>query len=232
VAPAPAESAEAVTSDIPTLLMAGAFDPVTPLSWAESAAETLSNSFVVEAPFQAHGVSPGECGMAVVVQFLDAPSQEPDASCFADGELNFVGPPDEEIVLEEVTLDYGGVSLSTVRPENWTHGQLPGDSYRGASVLDVSQLVQVIGDRALAINLEVILFDSWGIEVSAPEERNDLYGRDWLYRNGQSSQAAVEWYETEIDGFPTFVILVTAPAELQHNVDSVLVPVLEAIDVA
>jgi pimeloyl-ACP methyl ester carboxylesterase len=230
--PAPAESTEAVTSDIPTLLMAGAFDPVTPVSWAEAAAETLPNSFLVEAPFQAHGVSPGECGMAVVVQFLDDPGQEPDASCFSGGELSFVGPPDGEVVLEEVTLDYGGASLSTVRPEDWQHGQLPGDSYRQASILDVTQLVQVIGDRALVVNLEAVLFQTWGIEVSSPEARDGLYGRDWQYRNGQSSEAAVEWYETEIGGLTTFVVLVSAPAELESNVESVLVPVLEVIDAA
>jgi pimeloyl-ACP methyl ester carboxylesterase len=230
---APPESNEAVTSDIPTLLMAGAFDPVTPVSWAEAAAETLPNSFTVVAPTEAHGVSPGRCGMGVMRQFLDDPATEPDASCYAGGALQFLGVPDEEIVLEPVTLEYpaSGVTISTVRPEDWDHGQLPGDSYRQASFLDVTQIVQVVGDSSLSFGLEIYLSDTWGIEVSEATERPGLHGRDWQYRSGQSDQAAVEWYETEIDGSPTFVVLVSSPQELEHHIDTVLDPVLESIDV-
>ena len=34
---------EPVVSDVPTLLLAGEFDPITPPAWARQAAETLTN---------------------------------------------------------------------------------------------------------------------------------------------------------------------------------------------
>jgi pimeloyl-ACP methyl ester carboxylesterase len=230
---APPESDEAVASDIPTLLMAGSFDPVTPVSWAEATADTLPNSHVVVAPAEAHGVSPGRCGMSVVRQFLDAPDARPDASCFDESEIRFLGPPsDDDIVLEAVELEQlTGVTLSTVRPQDWVHGDLPGDSYRRASFLDATQIVQVAGDEALSFSLEIYVQQTWGVSLSERTDPSELFGRDWRHRQGSAGATAVEWYETEIGGFATFVVLVSSPSELDHQVDAVLEPALESIDV-
>ena len=48
---------EPVVSDIPTLLLSGQFDPVTPPKWADLAAETLSNSYTFVMPMAGHGVA-------------------------------------------------------------------------------------------------------------------------------------------------------------------------------
>jgi pimeloyl-ACP methyl ester carboxylesterase len=73
---------EAVTSDVPTLLLAGEFDPITPLSWALLAAETLPNSHVYEFPGVGHGVYfSATCGERMIVRFIDDPDAEPNASC-------------------------------------------------------------------------------------------------------------------------------------------------------
>jgi pimeloyl-ACP methyl ester carboxylesterase len=84
-----------VVSDIPTLILAGEFDPVTPPTWGRLAAETLSRSQFLEFPGFGHGVlgsgtDRGTCSRQVVADFLADPESPVDASCVADFELVFV----------------------------------------------------------------------------------------------------------------------------------------------
>lgn len=85
---APIEN-ELVVSSIPTLLTTGGFDPVTPTSWSEAAAEGLADHVLVEFPTMGHGAVWSswydDCAASVAGQFLDDPSAELDTSCIADG---------------------------------------------------------------------------------------------------------------------------------------------------
>jgi pimeloyl-ACP methyl ester carboxylesterase len=75
---------EPVVSDIPALVMAGQFDPVTPPSYAEEAAKTLSHSYYLEFPGMGHGVSvDGGCPQGIVQEFLNDPSKQPNSRCIA-----------------------------------------------------------------------------------------------------------------------------------------------------
>jgi len=72
----------AVSSDLPSLVLAGQFDPVTPPEWGQMAAETLSNHYYYEFPGLAHGIMRSNvCGLEIGLQFLEDPASEPDASC-------------------------------------------------------------------------------------------------------------------------------------------------------
>jgi len=71
-----------VVSDIPTLVLAGGYDPITPPAWGRLAAETLSNSFFYEFPGVGHDVIHSHgCALEIGLQFLDDPTIKPDASC-------------------------------------------------------------------------------------------------------------------------------------------------------
>jgi Tol biopolymer transport system component/pimeloyl-ACP methyl ester carboxylesterase len=75
---------EAVVSDIPTLVLSGRYDPITPPAYGRMAAETLANSFVYEFPNLAHGAMRSDsCALEIGLQFLDDPTVEPDTSCMA-----------------------------------------------------------------------------------------------------------------------------------------------------
>lgn len=72
-----------VVSDIPTLLFAGHFDPVTPPAFAERAARSLSQSYFFEFGDAAHSVLEFDaCATEIVDEFLDDPEHRPVAWCF------------------------------------------------------------------------------------------------------------------------------------------------------
>jgi hypothetical protein len=85
VEPLPPTVDEPVVSDIPTLLLSGHFDPVTPPWFADEAAKHLSNSYNYVHPTGSHVVAFGDkCVDEIVIQFIDNPAQEPDTTCLSD----------------------------------------------------------------------------------------------------------------------------------------------------
>ena len=99
----PATVDDPVVSDIPTLLLSGQFDPITPPSFAATAAETLSNGYLYVASNASHGValSPDACINRLLDRFLDDPTTAPNAGCLAEADpLVFV--TDEVLSLETV----------------------------------------------------------------------------------------------------------------------------------
>lgn len=74
-----------VKSNIPTLLLTGGFDPVTPPVYAKSAAKNLTRSFLFEFPHVGHDVLSYEpCADLIAKKFLDDPEHDPKDSCFDD----------------------------------------------------------------------------------------------------------------------------------------------------
>jgi len=73
---------EPVVSGIPTLVMAGEWDPITPPSWGVAAAANLENSTFVQFPGLGHAVSvSGLCPQSIMRRFLTSPESNLDLSC-------------------------------------------------------------------------------------------------------------------------------------------------------
>ena len=71
-----------VVSDLPALLLAGRFDPITPPRLARQAAAGLSRSTVVVRDGASHGIWPRDpCVTAIVKAFLTDPAADLDTSC-------------------------------------------------------------------------------------------------------------------------------------------------------
>lgn len=82
--PAPDESVKApVTSDIPTMILAGQYDSISIPAYAESIAETLSNHYLLTFPDQTFRplFSLDPCPLVVAYDFLVDPSAAPTAEC-------------------------------------------------------------------------------------------------------------------------------------------------------
>jgi pimeloyl-ACP methyl ester carboxylesterase len=79
-----------VQSELPTLIISGQFDPVTPPANGQRVAGRLPNSVHVEFAGQGHG--PGVwsvCGRSIIAAFLDRPNDPPDASCAHSSQVRF-----------------------------------------------------------------------------------------------------------------------------------------------
>jgi hypothetical protein len=73
---------QAVQSNIPTLVLSGGFDPITPPQYASTVASNLSNSYNFVFPIGAHGqMLDGDCADGMILAFLADPSSAPDSSC-------------------------------------------------------------------------------------------------------------------------------------------------------
>ena len=88
---APQIEDEAIISDIPTLVMVGNYDPVTPPVWGRIAAETLSNSTYAEFIGVGHAsIDAGDCPLSIALRFIDDPTALLDLSCIASMKMQFV----------------------------------------------------------------------------------------------------------------------------------------------
>ena len=78
-----------VSSDIPTLVLAGSYDPITPPSGSKRVADHLTHATYVEFDGTGHGVfRTNPCADQLVLSFVAQPSDPLDTSC-----VSTVGPP-------------------------------------------------------------------------------------------------------------------------------------------
>ena len=85
-----------VTSEIPTLVLNGEFDPVTPPEYGYSVAQGLSPSYFLDFPGMGHWVNGTghPCQISIIQDFLENPADAPDSSCIAEmnGPVFFIAP--------------------------------------------------------------------------------------------------------------------------------------------
>jgi pimeloyl-ACP methyl ester carboxylesterase len=91
VQPANEGEKQPVVSATPTLILEGEYDPITPPSNGDLAAQTLSHGYALLFPGTGHGVGFGAaCPRYIVLAFWDNPTQRPDSRCIdAMGEPTF-----------------------------------------------------------------------------------------------------------------------------------------------
>jgi pimeloyl-ACP methyl ester carboxylesterase len=85
-----------VEGDVPTLILTGRFDPITPPAFGALAGETLKPSYLFTFPNASHGVFHSDpCADQLVTAFLADPQTRPDDACVAAaGPPRFVAPGD------------------------------------------------------------------------------------------------------------------------------------------
>jgi len=81
-----------VTSDIPALVLAGEYDPVTSPLFTQAAAENLSRSYFYQLPYFGHAVQDqSSCANQLAADFIQDPTREPDTTCLQNlSRLDFV----------------------------------------------------------------------------------------------------------------------------------------------
>lgn len=74
---------QAVTSDLPTLVLSSDNDPATPPSYGQQVAQTLPKGFLVTFPGIGHSIlgNGGSCGTALIFAFINDPTKQPATDC-------------------------------------------------------------------------------------------------------------------------------------------------------
>src|SRR5262249_10240509 len=73
-----------VSSDVPILILAGQYDPVTPAELGRKLLPHLSHARLVVIPGAGHALARTKCGRALMAQFLTEPTATLDDSCVGE----------------------------------------------------------------------------------------------------------------------------------------------------
>lgn len=128
-------------SDIPSLIITGAYDPTTPPLYAKQIAGQLNNSYYYEFPNQGHTPTASDssgCAMDIVLQFLEDPSSEPNRACLNEMKaVDFVVPYTGNPPIALETIYTNGISVDAPKDWNALEG---GFYYRGNSPFDITEV--------------------------------------------------------------------------------------------
>ncbi len=224
---APAEANEAVSSDLPTLVMAGEYDPVTPPAWGAQAASTLSNAYYFEYPGFGHGSSMSEgCPRQMAMAFLEDPSQSPEASCMtAMTGPQFVVPFDTASItmVEVVNTDMG---IQGLVPEGW-EAVNSGVYARGTSDLDPTVALAQAGPLS-ADDLLSSLTNSFDLDET-PEVTGtrDANGMTWSLYSFTSQGFPVDMAIADSGSLAIVVLLQSSNDEHDSLYDAVFLPMVD-----
>jgi len=222
---------EPLVSDIPTLLLEGEFDPVTPPEYGRLVAGNLSNSYFFEFPGAGHNVAvANECARSIIGAFFDDPTQAPDAACVADMPGVVFDLPVEaaEVVLEPFTDEERG--FSGLVPTGWKELE-PGEFVRGNTALDPTYFI-LEATPGTAAELFADVARQLGLDpVPEPVASAAVVGNfTWdFYRFRRPGDNLATLALTEDSEKAYFVYLVSAPDEHGALYEAVFLPAVEAM---
>ncbi|MEA5470109.1 alpha/beta hydrolase, partial [Spirulina sp. 06S082] len=92
IAPLPQKVYAQVSSEIPTLLMNGQYDPILPLPFSLVVAQNLSNASIYNYPNLSHGslISGYSCPVQMVSEFIENPDRHPNEDCISEMKTEFI----------------------------------------------------------------------------------------------------------------------------------------------
>ena len=224
---APIEN-ELLVSDIPTLLLAGVYDPITPPADTESLLAGLSGGQYVEFPHTGHAAMTDECAQQIALEFLSDPAVVADAACLAD-----IDPPDwapdlfVDVAFEPFQYETALFSATGVAPTGWDSGG-DGTFVEADSALHVSVILQQavegeIGDLLVQNVSSFLGFDPVELDVI------EAGGSRWRHLEAPTPGSVIDMFVAERDGATLFVLLQHAPADRDAALDALRAPLLEAM---
>jgi hypothetical protein len=216
---APVEN-EAVSSDIPTLIITGEHDPVTPPAWGEQVAQGLSNSYFFEFPGAGHGASfSHDCPRSIALAFLDDPSQEPPSDCIYEMSMSFVMPFDvEDIAFEPIKTS--NLSFTAAIPAGWI--DVDGE-YFVAPDRSVELVIKEIQDRSVEEVLASLRVNEVTNELSI-KSFNWSVAEINLAANGSAGYVAT----TPSDEGFYMLLVVTTPEQAHAVYEPLFIHILES----
>jgi hypothetical protein len=130
-----------LVSDIPTLVLEGEFDPVTPPEYGRLVASYLPNSTFYNFPNAGHNVvTTVECARQAARAFFDDPTNTPKVACMSNLPNVTFEVPGKAIALKLIPFIDEKRGFSGLIPEGWKNLQ-ESNLARGSSALDPAYFV-------------------------------------------------------------------------------------------
>lgn len=225
-APSARPQNQPIIMDIPTLILAGTFDPITPAKWGSALAQALPNSFYAEYPALSHGIALDACPAQMAVAFLNNPASPPDDTCIsAMGSLQFA-VRQTDYALTPFTNETHGIS--GLYPEGWIHPEAA-DFYQDATRF--TSLIYInYRDKTPEQVMEQIL-PSYQLDAVPPlMQTYDAPALDFnLYQFIWQQRLTITLAVAEADGDTYMVALASAMADHPTLYSLVLLPALDAL---
>ena len=220
---------EPLVSDLPTLVLSGEFDPVTPPEFGRLVAGHLSNSYFFELPGAGHsGDSTHPCALSITAAFIDDPTTAPDASCIAEMPGLVFAVPSEgaDVVLVPYTNEELGVS--GVVPAGWTEVN-PGLFARGHPAVDMAAL-QMAVEPVTVDELLSLVVRNYGLE-ERPESTSARQANDltWSLYTFQVQGVPRDLALAQSQGVTLLVLLRSASDERDALYEKVFLPAVDAL---
>ena len=222
---APDVEDETVISDVPALLLAGDYDPITPPAGAETVAEGLSNHVSFLLPHEGHGIASTPCGVEIVRHFIDDPTAEPDGSCVDSSPPPVWVPGVDEGPVELVEFANDGlVAASGLRPESWLDAG-NGVFARQRTAIDPTTLVVQPTSGVDGATLAGFLGAQLEIDLTE-DEPLAIEGREWTTYRGIDPDGAEARVAVSSGPDGMLVLLVASPEEIDELYEAVFLPVV------
>ncbi len=221
--PDPVEN-EPVSSDIPTLILAGEFDPITPPSWGKLVSETLTDSYFFEFAGLGHDVlmSGERCPLDIALEFLDNPLEEPDRTC-----VLYTESPDF-IVLDVNMVPFTSTmfGIEGIYPENWIE-LTPGAYTR--SRLGITAIVQQAVPGMDPDALLGMLNDTFELDETPDKiTERTAGGLEWAIYQQEVHEMIFDIALAEGEGITYLIFFTCIPDDHAFYYDELLMPAIDA----
>ncbi len=217
---------EPVESDVPTLIMAGAYDPITPPSFAEVIAPGFSNGQLAILPHAGHGVVGTDCGMAIAIDFFADPSAEADQSCIPSSATPLWVPASLDGVAFEPFSD-PLVGVSGVIPEGWLDQGFGVSVRNDGNIAHQSVLIQQVAPVPTTQLLALLgsQFEAEPIEAGSIT----VAGRDWTIYESDSPLGSIRFWIHEASPLTFLVGAIGPESDVDDMAEHVIPTVLAEI---
>jgi pimeloyl-ACP methyl ester carboxylesterase len=218
---------EPVVSDVPTLLLAGEFDPITPPAWARHAAETLPNGAVVEYAGVGHGASVVEgCPRDMLIAFFNDPTTALDDACVAEMGVQFSVPSGEVEAIELEPFTSEAMGITGLKPVGWTEAN-PGVLARGSSGLDVATLIEQAAPGSADDWLEVLAAQLGLDDLPESTGGREANGLTWTLYTVEVQSLSVDIALAESDGLVLIILLQSSIGERDGLYEAAFLPAID-----
>lgn len=221
---------EPLVSNIPTLVLEGEFDPVTPPEYGQLVASHLSNGYYFELPGVGHDVLGSECARQIAGAFITNPGQVPDATCISQMTGVAFDVPGEarELVLEPFVDERRG--FSGLVPVGWQELG-PANLTRAETGLDPTYFVLEASDVS-AGELFALLVGQLGLDPAPEPVATDEVGNfTWdFYRFERPGGNVADLAIAEDGEKAYFVYLVSTSSEHNALYEQLFLPAVAAMN--